>query len=47
MNDLLGAYKLLMNGILSTAGNFRNSNVQVGGHIAPQAYLVPECQVQR
>jgi len=46
MNDLLDAHKILMNNILATAGNFRNINVQVGEHIAPQAYLVQELMEQ-
>jgi len=46
VSDLLHAHKILMNGILKTAGAFRNSNVRVGEHIAPQAYLVPELMSQ-
>lgn len=46
IKDLLHAHKILMNGILKTAGNFRNSNVRVGEHIAPQAHLVPELMAQ-
>ena len=46
LNDLLYAHKLLMHGILTTAGSFRNSNVRVGEHIAPQAYLVSELMEQ-
>ena len=46
LDDLLNAHKMLMNGILKTAGAFRNSNVRVGEHIAPQAYLVTELMFQ-
>ena len=42
ISDLLQAHKILMNEILNNAGNFRTSNVRVGEHIAPQAYLVPQ-----
>ena len=35
-----------MNEILNNAGNFRTSNVRVGEHIAPQAYLVSELMEQ-
>lgn len=46
INDLLEAHKLLMNGILTTAGNFRHVNVGVGGkdgvsHVAPPYDRVP------
>ena len=46
MSDLLNAHKILMNEILNNAGNFRTSNVRVGEHIAPQAYLVSELMKQ-
>jgi Fic family protein len=46
MSDLLNAHKILMNEILNNAGNFRTSNVRVGEHIAPQAYLVSELMEQ-
>jgi Fic family protein len=36
LEDLLLAHKILMNDILTTAGNFRNVNVKVGEHIAPK-----------
>ncbi len=42
MNDLLQAHKILMNEILSTAGNFRTVNVSVGEHVAPPFARVPE-----
>jgi len=35
LDDLLSAHKILMDGILTTAGRFRNVNVKVGEHIAP------------
>jgi cell filamentation protein, protein adenylyltransferase len=46
INDLLHAHKILMSGVLKTAGEFRSSNVRVGEHIAPQAHLVPELMTQ-
>ena len=46
INDLLHAHKILMSGILRTVGNFRNSNVRVGEHIAPQSYLVHALMTQ-
>ncbi len=46
INDLLHAHKILMSGILTTAGSFRNSNVRVGEHIAPQAHMVPDLMMQ-
>jgi len=46
ISDLLQAHKILMNEILNNAGNFRTSNVRVGEHIAPQAYLVHELMEQ-
>ncbi len=41
IDDLLKAHNILMNGLLITAGNFRNVNIGVGQHIAPQPSLVP------
>lgn len=38
--DLLQAHKILMDGILKEAGNFRMVNVRVGNHIAPPPYMV-------
>ena len=35
-----------MSGILTTAGSFRNSNVRVGEHVAPQAHMIPELMTQ-
>jgi len=46
ISDLLQAHKILMHEILNNAGNFRTSNVRVGEHIAPQAYLVHELMEQ-
>ena len=46
VKDLLHAHKILMSGILTTAGNFRSSNVRVGEHIAPQAQLVSDLMTQ-
>ena len=46
INDLLNAHKILMNEILTTAGNFRTVNVQVGEHIAPQANMVNDLMGQ-
>lgn len=45
--DLLKSHKLLMDRLLNNAGNYRNSNVGVGGvngvtHIAPPANMVPQ-----
>lgn len=47
LEDLLQAHKILMNGILTTAGTFRGVNVGVGGesgvsHVAPPYERVPE-----
>ncbi len=47
LNDLLKSHKLLMRGILKTAGNFRRVNVGVGSsegvsHVAPPYDRVPE-----
>ena len=41
-NDLLRAHKILMKQILTSSGTYRNVNVSVGEHIAPQAHMVPE-----
>ncbi|MDD3603483.1 MAG: Fic family protein [Sulfurovum sp.] len=46
LQDLLKAHKILMKGILKTAGNFRTVNVGVGGksgvtHVAPPSDRVP------
>ena len=38
--DLLQAHNILMEEILTTAGSFRNVNVKVGDHIAPQPNMV-------
>jgi Fic family protein len=46
IDDLLNAHKILMNEILTTAGNFRTVNVQVGEHIAPQPNMVHDLMVQ-
>ena len=40
LEDLLLAHKILMNNILTTAGNLRNVNVKVGEHIAPKPSIV-------
>ena len=40
LDDLLLAHKILMDEILTTAGSFRNVNVKVGEHIAPQSNMV-------
>lgn len=40
LDDLLLAHKVLMQGVLPSAGRFRNANVQVGEHIAPQPHMV-------
>ena len=42
INDLLQAHKILMSGILTTAGEFRNINVAVGDHVAPPFARVNE-----
>jgi len=42
IDDLLKSHKILMGEILINAGSFRNANVRVGEHIAPQASLVPQ-----
>jgi Fic family protein len=47
LSDLLKAHKLLMKGILSTAGSFRSVNVGVGSsdgvsHVAPPHGVVPD-----
>ncbi len=51
IKDLLKAHKLLMNGILTTAGNFRRVNVGVGSkegvsHVAPPHDRVPQLMEQ-
>jgi Fic family protein len=40
LDDLLLSHKILMEEILPTAGSFREVNVQVGEHIAPQPNLL-------
>ncbi|MDD2357020.1 MAG: Fic family protein [Thiovulaceae bacterium] len=40
LDDLLLAHKILMSDILISAGSFRNVNVKVGEHIAPQPHMV-------
>ena len=40
LDDLLQAHNILMEEILTTAGSFRNVNVKVGEHIAPQPNMV-------
>lgn len=42
LDDLLQAHNILMEEILTTAGSFRNVNVKVGEHIAPQPNIVNE-----
>ena len=46
LDDLLLAHKILMDEILTSAGSFRNVNVQVGEHIAPQPNMVNESMVK-
>lgn len=46
LEDLLQAHKILMEEILTTAGSFRNVNVQVGEHIAPQPHMVNDLMVK-
>ncbi len=51
LDDLLKAHKILMNGILKNAGNFRSVNVGVGSkegvsHVAPPHGVVPELMGQ-
>ncbi len=51
LEDLLNAHKMLMKGILRTAGNFRNVNVGVGNHegvshVAPPHGVVPQLMEQ-
>lgn len=41
LTDILKAHKILMNNILTTAGDFRTVNVSVGEHIAPPYTRVP------
>lgn len=45
LDDLLLAHKILMDEILTTAGSFRNVNVKVAEHIAPQASIVNELMI--
>jgi len=40
LDDLLLSHKILMEEVLQKAGNFREINVQVGEHIAPQPNLL-------
>ena len=40
LEDLLKAHLLMMGDVLKNAGKFREVNVAVGSHIAPQAHLV-------
>lgn len=42
LEDFLLAHKILMDGVLQSAGSFRGVNVQVGGHIAPQPSMLDE-----
>ena len=42
LDDLLLAHKILMDEILTTAGSFRDVNVQVGTHIAPPPNRINE-----
>ena len=46
LDDLLLSHKILMDGILKTAGSFRGVNVQVGLHIAPQPNMVSDLMTQ-
>lgn len=46
VDSLLKAHEILMNGILKNAGTFRNTNVGVGNHIAPQSHLVPNLMIE-
>lgn len=41
LDDLLRAHELLMNGVLTNAGQFRRVQVGVGHHVAPPASRVP------
>ncbi len=50
LNDLLKSHKILMSGILKTAGHFRSVNVGVGGsdgvsHVAPPFDKVPDLMI--
>ena len=45
LDDLLLAHNILMQEILPTAGSFRNVNVKVGEHIAPQHYMVNDLMI--
>ena len=42
LDDLLKAHKIMMSGILKTAGEFRGVNVSVGEHVAPPHAMVNE-----
>lgn len=46
LDDLLHAHKILMDEILTSAGSFRNVNVKVGEHIAPQPHMVNDLMVK-
>ncbi len=46
LEDLLHAHKILMEEILTSAGSFRNVNVKVGEHIAPQPHMVNDLMVK-
>lgn len=46
LEDLLHAHKILMKEILTSAGSFRNINVKVGEHIAPQPHMVNDLMVK-
>lgn len=46
LEDLLHAHKILMEEILTSAGSFRNVNVKVGEHIAPQPHIVNDLMVK-
>jgi len=46
LDDLLHAHKILMEEILTSAGSFRNVNVKVGEHIAPQPHMVNDLMVK-
>ncbi|WP_295023587.1 Fic family protein [Sulfurimonas sp.] len=46
LDDLLHAHKILMDEILTSAGSFRNVNVKVGEHIAPQPHMVNDLMLK-
>lgn len=46
LDDLLYAHRILMDEILTSAGSFRNVNVKVGEHIAPQPHMVNDLMVK-